>query len=276
MPVSYTIDNSFIKIMITADLNTNIPMLREKLRELSPTMTLLPRIEGIINKDEPTLEDILRVCSHDPKLLGRLTRRAGFSGSEQEFARDILFKKGLGFLKSLAIRSMNREIFEIPMPNSDLTPFLLKKRSVILARFLKAFSSDVGIGVDEAYLAGLLFNYGYVCSELTCDGLGADALEFEQNRSYYDTCASELLSEFGFHKVVIEVIEDAHKDFYQTRLPFAQALLRIANETLANTEQTNGTIGRGENPDRILLDATGLRARKIFSVLKDISRNYSV
>ena len=276
MPVSYTIDNSFIKIMITADLNTNIPMLREKLRELSPTMTLLPRIEGIINKDEPTLEDILRVCSHDPKLLGRLTRRAGFSGSEQEFARDILFKKGLGFLKSLAIRSMNREIFEIPMPNSDLTPFLLKKRSVILARFLKAFSSDVGIGVDEAYLAGLLFNYGYVCSELTCDGLGADALEFEQNRSYYDTCASELLSEFGFHKVVIEVIEDAHKDFYQTRLPFAQALLRIANETLANTEQTNGTIGRGENPDRILLDATGLRARKIFSVLKDISRNYTV
>ena len=276
MPVSYTIDNSFIKIMITADLNTNIPMLREKLRELSPTMTLLPRIEGIINKDEPTLEDILRVCSHDPKLLGRLTRRAGFSGSEQEFARDILFKKGLGFLKSLAIRSMNREIFEVPMPNSDLTPFLLKKRSVILARFLKAFSSDVGIGVDEAYLAGLLFNYGYVCSELTCDGLGADALEFEQNRSYYDTCASELLSEFGFHKVVIEVIEDAHKDFYQTRLPFAQALLRIANETLANTEQTNGTIGRGENPDRILLDATGLRARKIFSVLKDISRNYTV
>ncbi|MBT3637526.1 MAG: hypothetical protein HN531_11340 [Opitutae bacterium] len=239
-------------------------------------MTLLPRIEGIINKDEPTLEDILRVCSHDPKLLGRLTRRAGFSGSEQEFARDILFKKGLGFLKSLAIRSMNREIFEIPMPNSDLTPFLLKKRSVILARFLKAFSSDVGIGVDEAYLAGLLFNYGYVCSELTCDGLGADALEFEQNRSYYDTCASELSSEFGFHKVVIEVIEDAHKDFYQTRLPFAQALLRIGNETLANTEQTNGTIGRGENPDRILLDATGLRARKIFSVLKDISRNYTV
>ena len=262
--------------MITAHLNSNIPMLRDKLRELSPTMTLLPRIEGIINKEEPTLEDILRVCSHDPKLLGRLTRRAGFSGSEQEFARDILFKKGLGFLKSLAIRSMNREIFEIPMPNSDLTPFLLKKRSVILARFLKAFSSDVGIGVDEAYLAGLLFNYGYVCSELTCDGLGADALEFEQNRSYYDTCASELLSEFGFHKVVIEVIEDAHKDFYQTRLPFAQALLRIANETLANTEQTNGTIGRGENPDRILLDATGLRARKIFSVLKDISRNYTV
>ena len=276
MPVSYTIDNSFIKIMITADLNTNIPMLREKLRELSPTMTLLPRIEGIINKDEPTLEDILRVCSQDPKLLGRLTRRAGFSGSEQEFARDILFKKGLGFLKSLAIRSMNREIFEIPMPNSDLTPFLLKKRSVILARFLKHFSSDVGIGVDEAYLAGLLFNYGYVCFELMYDSLGSDALEFENNRSHYDMCTSELLAEFGFHKVVTEVIEDANKDFYQTRLPFAQALLRIGNETLANTEQTNGTIGRGENPDRILLDATGLRARKIFSVLKDISRNYTV
>lgn len=261
--------------MITADLNSNIPMLREKVRELSPTMTLLPRIEGIINKDEPTLEDILQVCSHDPKLLGRLTRRAGFSGSEQEFARDILFKKGLGFLKSLAIRSMNKEIFEIQMPNSDLTPSLLRKRSVILARFLKTFSTEIGVGMDEAYLSGLLYNYGYVCSELTYASIGPDAPGYEANRSFYDSCASELLSEFGFHKTVIEVIEDANKEFYETRLPFAQALLRIGNETLSNTEQTNGTIGRGESPDRMLLDATGLRARKIFSVLKDISRNYS-
>ena len=262
--------------MITADFNTNIPMLRDKLTQLSPIMTLLPRIEGIINKDEPTLEDILRVCSHDPKLLGRLTRRAGFSGTEQDFARDILFKKGLGFLKSLAIRSMNREIFEIPMPNSDLTPFLLKKRSVILARFLKTFSSDIGLELDEAYLAGLLFNYGYVCFELAYENMGSETPQFEGNQGYYDGCASELMSEFGFGKVVTEVIEDANKEFYETRLPFAQALLRIANETLANTEQTNGVIGRGESPDRMLLDATGLRARKIFSVLKDISRNYTV
>ena len=172
--------------MITEDFNTNIPRLREKLRQLSPIMTLLPRIEGIINKDEPTLEDILQVCSHDPKLLSRLTRRAGFSGTEQDFARDILFKKGLGFLKSLAIRSMNREIFEIPMPNSDFTPFLLKKRSVILARFLKTFSSDIGLELDEAYLAGLLFNYGYVCFELAYENMGSETLQFEGNQGYYD------------------------------------------------------------------------------------------
>ena len=262
--------------MITSNLQTNIPTLRNKLMQLSPIMALLPRIEEIINKEEPTLEDILRVCSHDPKLLGRLTRRAGFSGTEQDFARDILFKKGLGFLKSLAIRSMNREIFEIPMPNSDLTPFLLKKRSVILARFLKTFSSDIGLELDEAYLAGLLFNYGYVCFELAYEDMGADTPDFDGNEVFYDECASQLMTEFGFEKIVVEVVEDARKEFYQTRLPFAQALLRIANETLANTEQTNGIIGRGVNPDRMLLDATGLRARKIFSVLKDISRNYSV
>jgi hypothetical protein len=84
------------------------------------------------------------------------------------------------------------------------------------------------------------------------------------------------MTQFGFVKIVVEVVEDANKEFYETRLPFVQALLRIANETLANTEQTNGIIGRGEIPDRMLLDATGLRARKIFSVLKDISRNYTV
>ena len=132
--------------MITSNLQTNIPTLRNKLMQLSPIMALLPRIEDIINKEEPTLEDILRVCSHDPKLLGRLTRRAGFSGSEQDFARDVLFKKGLGFLKSLAIRSMNREIFEVSMPNSDLTPFLLKKRSVILGSVSKNFFFRPWIG----------------------------------------------------------------------------------------------------------------------------------
>lgn len=262
--------------MITSNLKSNIPLLRDKLTQLSPIMALLPRIEEIINKEEPTLEDILRVCSHDPKLLGKLTRRAGFSGSEQDFARDVLFKKGLGFLKSLAIRSMNREIFEVSMPNSDLTPFLLKKRSVILARFLKTFSSDIGLDPDEAYLGGLFFNYGYVCYELTYQDMGADTPDFDGNEVFYDECASQLMTQFGFEKVIVEVVEDASKEFYQTRLPFAQALLRIANETLANTEQTNGIIGRGESPDRMLLDATGLRARKIFSVLKDISRNYTV
>ena len=261
--------------MITAELKSNLPILREKLKALSPTMTLLPKIEDIIDKEEPTLEDILKVCSHDPKLLGKLTRRSGFSGSEQEFAQDILFKKGLGFLKSLAIRSMNQEIFEVPMINSILTPTILKKRSVVLARFLKSFAPDIGIGLDEAYLTGLLFNYGYVCYELTYDSLDSDIPEYQENRSYYDKCAAELLSEFGFAKVVCEVIEDANCEFYQTRLPFAHALLRIANETLSNNEQNHGTIGRGEKPDSMLVDATGLRVRKIFAVLKDISRNYS-
>ena len=261
--------------MITGELSRNIPLLREKLKTLSPTMTLLPKIEDIINKEEPTLEDILKVCSHDPKLLGKLTRRSGFSGSEQEFAQDILFKKGLGFLKSLAIRSMNQEIFEVPMPNSSLTPTLLKKRSVVLARFIKSFAPDIGIGLDEAYLTGLLFNYGYVCYEIAYDSSGSEIPDFQESRSHYDKCASELLSEFGFAQVVCEVIEDANCEFYQTRLPFAQALLRIANETLSNSEQNHGTIGRGEKPDSMLLDATGLRARKIFTVLKEISRNYS-
>jgi hypothetical protein len=260
--------------MITTEININIPVLREKLKALSPTMTLLPRIEQIINKDDPTLDDILEACSHDPSLLGKLTKRAGFSGTEIEFAQDILVRKGLSFFKSLAIRSMNKEIFEVPMPNSDLTPLLLKKRSVILARFLKTFASELGISLDDAYIAGLLFNYGYICSELLYELTPDDALGYEENRTHYDGCASLLLSEFGFRSIVTDIVEDANKEFYEARLPFAQALLRIANEILSDTEQTNTIIGRGELPDRKLLDATGLRARKIFSVLKEISRKY--
>ena len=83
--------------MITSNLKSNIPMLRDKLIKLSPIMALLPRIEEIINKEEPTLEDILRVCSHDPKLLGRLTRRAGFFPVRSKILpADVLFQKGFG------------------------------------------------------------------------------------------------------------------------------------------------------------------------------------
>jgi hypothetical protein len=61
-----------------------------------------------------------------------------------EFAKEILFKKGLSFLKSLAIRTMNQEIFKLPLKLEGMSERHLKKRSVILARFIKYYYDLLG------------------------------------------------------------------------------------------------------------------------------------
>jgi hypothetical protein len=64
------------------------------------------------------------------------------------------------------------------------------------------------------------------------------------------------------------------RDLYETRNPFEQALLRIANEVLERAEQSNATLGRGKAMDRNLLDATGYSEREILHSLKELSKNY--
>ena len=63
------------------------------------SLLLLPKIEKLINKQEPTLEDVLGLCSHNESLLLKLTRRAGFGSNEDEFAKEILFKKRVELFK---------------------------------------------------------------------------------------------------------------------------------------------------------------------------------
>ena len=74
-------------------INENPPSLHEILVENCPTLILLPKLESLINKEEPTLEDILTTCAHDESLLTKLTRRSGFVGNEEQFARDIYSKR---------------------------------------------------------------------------------------------------------------------------------------------------------------------------------------
>ena len=62
-------------------------------REDFSSLVLLPKIEKLINKQEPTLEDVLGLCSDNQSLLEKLTRRGGFGGGGDEFAKEILFKK---------------------------------------------------------------------------------------------------------------------------------------------------------------------------------------
>ena len=126
------------------------------------SLVLLPKIEKLINKEEPTLEDVLNLCSHNHSLLEKLTRRGGFSQGGEDFAKEILFKKGLSFLKSLAIRTMNQEIFQLPQELPGLNELILKKRSVILARFTKHYYDLLNLSADDAYLCGLFFNFSHV------------------------------------------------------------------------------------------------------------------
>tara|TARA_B100001123_G_scaffold420641_1_gene527261 strand:+ start:2244 stop:3020 length:777 start_codon:yes stop_codon:yes gene_type:complete len=247
---------------------------QKRIAELSSAMNLVPKLENIVNKEEPTLEDILEVCSHDSRLLKKLMRRTGIDGSKEDFAKEVLFRKGVYFLKSLAIRTMNQEIFEVPMPNSDLTPQRLKKRSVILARFIKVFVASLSEGGDNAYLCGLFYNFDYICYELIFNEVGEDAPIFDENLEFYGELASGAVGSLGFDPFVCNTLAESKKELRATKHPIAQALLRIANEALVNTEKTSSMLGRSTKFDQKLVDATGFPSSKILTVLKAVSRNY--
>ena len=240
----------------------------------SPTLVLLPKLEVLINKEEPTLQDILKVCSHDSELLEKLTRRSGFGGNHEDFARDILFKKGLGFLKSLAIRTMNQEIFELPLGLNNLSTNQIKRRSIILARFLKHFANDLRNDPDELYLSGLLYNFPYVVFEHLVKDEKFPEDSFENVESDVVTLTCNALSKIGFNKFVITMIEDSIKPIQITDRVCEHALLRMANDVLEKTELTNTSIGRRTNVSRNLLEMTGYSEKIILNSLREISRNY--
>jgi hypothetical protein len=254
--------------------NIQTSSLHHLLSESSPTLVLLPKLEIIVNKEEPTLEDILTICSHDQGLLDKLTRRSGFEGSSEDFAKDILFKKGLGFLKSLAIRTMNQEIFTLPLGLNGMSTGLIKRRSVILARFLKYFRADLDREPDDLYLAGLLYNFHYVTYEQLVKVGQFEGQDFDAVRSECLELTCGAFSGIGFDPYIVGILEDSEKQIFETKNPFEQALLKIANDTLEKAEQTQGMLGRKSRINRTLLDATGYSEREILSLLKDLSKNY--
>ena len=81
--------------------------------------------------------------------------------------------------------------------------------------------------------------------------------------------------EIGFDKTISTFISDSCKELYSTAFPFAQALARIGNGLLIETEVNSSiSLGRGSRIDRVLLDATGLSTRQIVTVLKNLTRAY--
>ena len=239
------------------------------------SLVLLPEIEKLINKQDPTLEDVLGLCSHNESLFEKLTRRGGFNSDGDGFAKEILFKKGLSFLKSLAIRTMNQEIFELPIKLHGVSEPILKRRSIVLARFIKHFSILLDLNSDDAYLCGLFFNFSHVSFEKLA---ASQLLQVSDYDSLKNDCAywtSEAMREIGFDQTITSFVSDSFKDLYSTTFPFAQALARIGNGLLIDNEvNVSASIGRGSRIDRDLLDATGLSTREIVAVLKDLTRAY--
>lgn len=245
----------------------------ERLIDSAPSLCLLPKLENIVNKQDPTLEEILELCSHNDTLLSRLTRRSGFQGNEDEFAKTVLFTKGLGFLKSLAIRTMNQEIFDISIDGSGENSKSLKRRSIILARFTKSFCEDLDMEGDLAYLSGLFYQLHHISAELLKYS-NRNGISSENNPDLYTVITGDALESLGFHELIHSIVRESQKELYSTSYPFFHALIRIGNGILLNSESSHFRASRGFKPNRELLDATGLKERKIVNTLKEISRNY--
>ena len=252
----------------------NTPSLEEILVEASPTLVMYPKLELLVNKEEPTLEDVLKVCSDDMGLFDKLTRRSGVRTNQEDFARDILFKKGLSFLKSLAIRTMNHEIYELPLGLNGMSTQQLKRRSILLGRFLKRFADDLRFEPDHLYLAGLLYNLPYVSYEQLIKTERFTEESFSEVRTETVKITCDILEKFGFGSYIIHILEDSVLDIQQTRNPCEQALLCIANNILESTEQNNFTVGRKTPINQKMLEVTGYAEKEILNLLKELSRNY--
>ena len=257
--------------LITCNNNILIRIFNEDFSSL----ILLPRVKKLINKQDPTLEDVLGLCSQNDSLLDKLTRRGGFSGDVDEFAKEILFKKGLSFLKSLAIRTMNQEIFKLPLNLHGVTESIIKRRSILLARFIKHYHDMLELSPDDAYLCGLFFNFNHVSFEKLVDNEMLEVGDYDNTRNDCACWTAEAMYEIGFDEVITSFVGDSCKDLYSTSFPFAQAMARIGNRLLIDSERNySSSIGRGSIISRDLLDATGLSSRAIVNVLKNLSRDY--
>lgn len=254
---------------------TSSEVLTTIIREDYPSLILLPKIEKLINKEEPTLEDILSLCSQNQSLLDKLTRRGGLNGDGEDFAKEILFKKGLSFLKSIAIRTMNQEIFQLPSGLPGINEITLKKRSVILARFTKHYHELLCLSPDDAYLCGLFFNFGHVSFGKLVEVQYITGGSFDDYQNDCTKWTADALVDIGFKHVITSFIEDSVQDLFSTSFPLGQALARIGNGLLINVEESSSSSFRGGSSiDRDLLDATGLTTREIVNVLKELTRDY--
>ena len=241
-----------------------------------PALLILPKIENLVNEDDPTLSDVVTVCKSNEALFHKLTHHLNGVINEREVAKEILLKKGMGYLLSVGIRTMNLEIFSLPVKAFDgLTEFMLKRRSIILARYVKKFSSLTSISPDHAYLCGLFYNFRIVCFEYLVSAEKLNIADFFAYEQRVSAAIANAFESIGYNPLITEFLNDSSKDIYETRNPLLHALVRIGNAMLLDSEKTGRNTFRNTSfLDSTLTEVTGLSLKELTEPMKEIVKDF--
>ena len=241
-----------------------------------PALLILPKIENLVNQDDPTLSDVVTVCKSNSSLFHKLTHHLNGDINEEEVAKEILLKKGMGYLLSVGIRTMNQEIFSLPVKAFDgLTEFMLKRRSIILARYVKGFSSLTSISPDHTYLCGLFYNFRIVCFEYLVSAEKLDIADFHDHEQRVSAAVANALESIGYNPLITEFLYGSSNDIYETQNPFLNALIRIGNAMLVDSDTTGRNTFRNTTfLDPTLVEVTGLSLKELTEPMKEVVRDF--
>ncbi len=241
-----------------------------------PSLLILPKIENLVNEDDPTLSDVVTVCKSNGALFHKLTHHLNGDLNEREVAKEILLKKGMGYLLSVGIRTMNQEIFSLPVKAFEgLTEFMLKRRSIILARYLKKFSSLTSISPDHTYLCGLFYNFRMVCFEYLVQAEKLEITDFDTQENRVSTAVANALDSIGYNPLISGFLNDSSIGIYETKNPFLHALTRIGNAMLVDSDTTGRNTFRNTSfLDPTLVQLTGLSLKELTEPMKETVRDF--
>lgn len=241
-----------------------------------PALLILPKIENLVNQDDPTLSDVVTVCKSNSSLFHKLTHHLDEDIDETELAKEILLKKGLGYLLSVGIRTMNQEIFSLPVKSFEgLTEFMLKRRSIILARYVKIFASHTTISPDHAYLCGLFYNFRVVCFEYLVSAQELEISDFYAQEQRISAAVANAFKIIGFDSDICQFLEESPNDIFETQNPFLHSLTRIGNSMLMDSETTGRNTFRNTSYiDPTLVEVTGLSLKELTEPMKETVRDF--
>lgn len=241
-----------------------------------PTLLILPQVNQLILNNDPTLAEIVKLCESNKTLFAKLTNSRHGNEDLRQFAKDILLKKGMSYLQSICIRAMNQEIFVLPLCLIDgITETVLKRRSIILARYVKLLHSELSVLPDDAYLCGLFYNFRLVCFELLAESEDLGSHDFELEEDEISCALGASFRNLGFNNKICTFIENSAKEIYSTEHPSFHAISRIGNQMITNSDQTGSTTFRNTSfIDPKLLEVTGLSLREIVEPMKEVVKDF--
>ncbi len=236
-----------------------------------PSLLILPKIHELVIKGDPTLGEVVNLCKSNSSVFEKLTHLSGGRKNERELAKEILFKKGMNHLYGIGIRAMNQEIFSLPLSVFDgLTEHALKRRSIILARYLRSFSADLSIAPDEAYLCGLFYNFRIVCFELLLQANLLHSQDFETEEQNVALSLAGSFCSLGFQPAICDFLYGSVLEIHETENPFLHALVRIGDGMLTHSDKTGRNSFRNVSYlDARLIEATGMSVRQLTEPMKE-------